>query len=133
MNGANHATNGFSSFPFRAFGSEWKDVPLTPDYKGDTIIGNDVWIGYDALIMPGVNVGDGTIIASRAVVTKDIEPYSIVGGNPAQLIRDSSFFSIILLQVPRIPIMHCCSSYNGTLLKNIFLLMENGEIICDMP
>ena len=87
MNGANHATNGFSSFPFRAFGNEWKDVPLTPDYKGDTIIGNDVWIGYDAMIMPGVKVGDGAIIASRSVVTKDIEAYSIVGGNPAQLIR----------------------------------------------
>ena len=75
------------SFPFRAFGNEWKDVPLTPDYKGDTIIGNDVWIGYDAMIMPGVKVGDGAIIASRSVVTKDIEAYSIVGGNPAQLIR----------------------------------------------
>lgn len=87
MNGANHATNGFSSFPFRAFGSEWQDVPLTPNYKGDTLIGNDVWIGYDALIMPGVKVGDGVIIASRAVVTRDVEPYSIVGGNPAQLIR----------------------------------------------
>lgn len=87
MNGANHATNGFSSFPFRAFGNEWQDVPLTPDYKGDTIIGNDVWIGYDAMIMPGVKVGDGAIIASRSVVTKDIEAYSIVGGNPAQLIR----------------------------------------------
>ncbi|WP_342219570.1 CatB-related O-acetyltransferase [Rickettsiella endosymbiont of Miltochrista miniata] len=87
MNGANHATNGFSSFPFRAFGSEWQDVPLTPEYKGDTIIGNDVWIGYGAIIMPGVKVDDGAIIASRAVVTKDAEPYSIVGGNPAQLIR----------------------------------------------
>lgn len=62
-------------------------MPLTPDYKGDTIIGNDVWIGYDAMIMPGVKVGDGAIIASGAAVTKDIEAYSIVGGNPAQLIR----------------------------------------------
>lgn len=87
MNGANHATNGFSTFPFRAFGSEWQDIPLTPDYKGDTVIGNDVWLGYDAMIMPGVKIGDGAIIASRSVVTKDVEPYSIVGGNPAQLIR----------------------------------------------
>lgn len=87
MNGANHATNGFSTFPFCAFGNDWQDVPLTPGYKGDTIIGNDVWIGYDTMIMPGVKIGDGAIIASRALVTKDVEPYSIVGGNPAQLIR----------------------------------------------
>lgn len=87
MNGANHAINGFSTFPFRAFGHEWQDVPLTPEYKGDTIIGNDVWIGYDAIIMPGIKIGDGAIIASRALVTKDVEPYSIVGGNPAHLIR----------------------------------------------
>jgi len=87
MNGANHATNGFSTFPFSAFGHEWQDIPLTPGYKGDTVIGNDVWIGYEAVIMPGIKVGDGAIIASRAVVTKDVEPYTIVGGNPAQIIR----------------------------------------------
>lgn len=101
MNGANHATNGFSSFPFRAFGSQWQAVPLTPNYKGDTIIGNDVWIGYDAIIMPGVKVRDGAIIASRAVVSKDVEPYSIVGGNPAQLIRkrfdDETIYKLINL------------------------------------
>ena len=87
MNGANHAIDGFSTFPFAAFGSEWKDIPLLPGYKGDTIIGNDVWIGYDAVIMPGIKVGDGAIIASRSVVTKDVEPYAIVGGNPSKLIR----------------------------------------------
>ncbi len=87
MNGANHAMNGFSTFPFCAFGEDWKDVPLTPGFKGDTVIGNDVWIGYDALIMPGIKIGNGAIIASRSVVTKDVEPYSIVGGNPAQVIR----------------------------------------------
>ena len=87
MNGANHATDGFSTFPFCAFGNEWKDVPLTPDYKGDTVIGHDVWIGYNAIVMPGVQIGNGAIIASGSVVTKDIEPYCIVGGNPAKLIR----------------------------------------------
>lgn len=87
MNGANHATNGFSTFPFRAFGHEWQEVPLTPDYKGDTVIGNDVWIGYNTTIMPGVKIGDGAIVASQAVVTKDVEPYAIIGGNPARLIR----------------------------------------------
>jgi len=64
-------------------------VPQISDlpYKGDTIIENDVWIGYDALIMPGIKIGDGAIISSRSVVTKNIPPYSIVGGNPAQIIR----------------------------------------------
>ena len=87
MNGANHATNGFSTFPFCAFGNAWKDVPLTPGFKGDTVIGNDVWIGYNAITMPGVQIGDGAIIASGSIVTKDVAPYSIVGGNPAKLIR----------------------------------------------
>jgi virginiamycin A acetyltransferase len=87
MNGANHAINGFSTFPFCAFGNDWESVPLAPNIKGDTIIGNDVWIGYNALLMPGVKIGDGAIIASGSVVTKDVEAYSIVGGNPAKLIR----------------------------------------------
>jgi virginiamycin A acetyltransferase len=88
MNGGNHAIDGFSTFPFRAFGHEWQDVPLNPDYKGDTIIGNDVWIGNSVTIMPGVNVGDGAILASNALITKDVAPYQIVGGNPAKLIRE---------------------------------------------
>jgi virginiamycin A acetyltransferase len=88
MNGANHATDGFSTFPFRAFGGDWNDVPLTPSFKGDTIVGNDVWLGYKAIIMPGIQIGDGAIIASGSIVTKDVAPYSIVGGNPATLIRN---------------------------------------------
>ena len=87
MNGANHALGGFSTFPFSVFGDEWKDVPLNPENKGDTVIGNDVWLGYGVTIMPGVKIGDGAIIATRSTVTKDVEPYSIVGGNPAKLIR----------------------------------------------
>ena len=94
MNGANHALSGFSTFPFCAFGQEWQDVPfgaLGQEWKdaskGDTLIGNDVWIGYESLIMPGTKIGDGAIIATRSVITKDVAPYSIVGGNPAQLIR----------------------------------------------
>lgn len=90
MNGANHKMSGFSTYPFNIFGNGWERV--TPDfaelpYRGDTVIGNDVWIGYDALIMPGVQVGDGAIIASRSVVTSDVAPYAIVGGNPATEIR----------------------------------------------
>ena len=79
MNGGNHDLTGFSTFPFAAFGGEWSDVPLKPESKGDTIIGNDVWIGNSATIMPGIYIGDGAIIASSSVVTKNVDPYSIVG------------------------------------------------------
>ncbi len=90
MNGANHRMNGISAFPFNIFGGDWAKVAPTPEqlpFKGDTIIENDVWIGYKATIMPGVKIGNGAIIAAHSVVTKDVEPYSIVGGNPAKLIR----------------------------------------------
>lgn len=87
MNGGNHNLNGFSSFPFIIFQSYWPEVPFIPSRKKDTIIGNDVWIGYDATIMPGVTIGDGAIIGTKAVVTKDVAPYEIVGGNPAKVIR----------------------------------------------
>lgn len=90
MNGANHKLDGFTTYPFGIFGSGWEagipsleSLPL----KGDTIVGNDVWIGHRAVIMPGVKIDDGAIIGAYAVVTKDVPPYSIVGGNPAKLIR----------------------------------------------
>lgn len=89
MNGANHLTDAISSYPFAIFGADWKDAMEGKSYpsKGDTVIGNDVWIGYNATIMPGVQIGDGAIIGSNATVTSDVEPYAIVGGNPARLIR----------------------------------------------
>lgn len=88
MNGGNHALNGFTTYPFAIFGHNWANtMSVAGENKGDTIIGNDVWIGYDSLIMPGVTVGDGAIIAARSVVTRNVEPYTIVGGNPAQIIR----------------------------------------------
>lgn len=90
MNGANHKVSGISTYPFQIFGNGWEKVmPGEGDlpYKGDTVIGNDVWIGYEALIMPGVHVGNGAIIASRSVVTSDVPPYTIVGGNPAKPVR----------------------------------------------
>ena len=86
MNGANHKLDGISTFPFPIFGHGWEnamDNLLNLPSKGDTIIGNDVWIGYDSLIMPGVKIGDGAVIAARSVVVKDIPPYTIAGGNPA--------------------------------------------------
>jgi len=90
MNGANHKMSGFSTYPFYIFGNGWEAA--APDkadlpYKGDTVIGNDVWIGYEALIMPGVTVGNGAIISARSVVTSDVPAYAIVGGNPARTIR----------------------------------------------
>ena len=91
FNCANHTLKSLSTYTFPLFFEEWdlaKSVVATAwDNKGDIIIGNDVWIGYDAVIMAGVNIGDGAIIGARAVVTKDVEPYSIVGGVPAKEIR----------------------------------------------
>ena len=89
MNGGNHRTSGISTFPFPIF-EQWRgkwDGEFDFPTRGDTVIGNDVWIGHDALVMPGVSVGDGAIIATRSVVTRDVPPYAIVGGNPAQVIR----------------------------------------------
>jgi virginiamycin A acetyltransferase len=90
MNGANHKLDGFSTYPFYIFGNGWETATPEPGdlpYKGDTVIGNDVWIGYEAVLMPGVTVGDGAIIAAKSVVVSDVPPYAIVGGNPARLIR----------------------------------------------
>ncbi len=89
MNGANHLTDAVSTYPFAIFANGWENAMEGKSYpsKGDTKIGNDVWIGYKATIMAGVTIGDGAIIATHAVVTKDVAPYSIVGGNPALEIR----------------------------------------------
>jgi virginiamycin A acetyltransferase len=89
MNGANHLTEAISSYPFAIFENGWEGAMNGKEYpkKGDTNIGNDVWIGFGATIMTGVNIGDGAIIGSNSVVTKDVEPYAIVGGNPAKEIR----------------------------------------------
>lgn len=90
---SNHQLSGFSTYPFFIFGklgsdcSEWDDYILDLPDKGDTVIGNDVWFGHQSTIMPGIAVGDGAIIGARAVVTKDVPPYSIVVGNPAKIIR----------------------------------------------
>lgn len=91
FNSANHILSSLSTYPFPIFFEEWgldiKDVALAWDNKGDIVIGNDVWIGYEAVIMAGVTIGDGAIIGTRAVVTKDVPPYTTVGGVPAKTIR----------------------------------------------
>ena len=89
MNGANHLTDALSTYPFAVFGNGWEHAMEGKSYpfKGNTVVGNDVWIGYNAVIMPGVTIGDGAIIGSCSVVTRDVEPYTIVGGNPAGELR----------------------------------------------
>ena len=91
FNSANHTMNSLSTYPFPLFFEEWgldrKDVASSWDHKGDIVIGNDVWIGYEAVVMAGVTIGDGAIIGTRAVVTKDVPPYMIVGGIPARPIK----------------------------------------------
>lgn len=91
MAGADHPMVGVSTFPFAIFGGDWTestlDIVMNVESRGDTTVGNDVWLGYNTTVMPGVTIGDGAIIASGAVVTADVPPYTIVGGNPAKPIR----------------------------------------------
>jgi len=90
MNGANHKLDSISTYPFPIFGNGWEgemEKLMNLPSRGDILIGNDVWIGYEALIMPGVNIGDGAIIAARSVVVSDIPPYTVAGGNPAKVIK----------------------------------------------
>ena len=90
MNGANHLMSGISTYPFFIFGKGWERAAPPPGafpYKGDTVVGNDVWIGYDAMVMPGIRIGDGAIVATRSVVASDVPAYAIVAGNPAKVIR----------------------------------------------
>lgn len=93
FNAANHTLDGLATYPFPIFFEEWglsadvSDIASAWDNKGDIVVGNDVWIGYKAVIMSGVTIGDGAIVATGAVVTKDVPPYTIVGGIPAKPIR----------------------------------------------
>lgn len=89
MNGANHLSNAISTYPFAVFGNGWENAMEGKAYpnKGNIEIGNDVWIGYNATIMAGVKIGDGAIIATNSTVVSDVEPYTIVGGNPAREIK----------------------------------------------
>ena len=102
MNGANHRMCSVTTYPFNIMGHGWeketqafKDLP----FKGDTVIGNDVWIGQNVTVMPGVHIGDGSIIAANSVVTKDISAYHIAGGNPVRIIKkrfDDDLISYLL-------------------------------------
>lgn len=103
MGPANHRISSITTYPFNVFGGLWnKNTPehlSQLPFKGDIVIGNDVWIGKESVIMPGVKIGDGAIIGAYSVVTKDVEPYSVVGGNPAKLIKkrfDDELIEILL-------------------------------------
>ena len=91
FNSANHTLGSLSTYPFPLFFEAWeldrRNVAASWDNKGDIVVGNDVWIGYEAVVMSGVTIGDGAIIGTRALVTKDVPPYTIVGGVPAKPIR----------------------------------------------
>ncbi|MBL4932243.1 CatB-related O-acetyltransferase [Clostridium paridis] len=98
MNGANHTLSSLATYTFPIFYEDWagiSNVTEAWDNKGDITIGNDVWIGFEAVIMPGVKIGDGAIIGTRALVTKDVPPYTIVGGVPAKEIRKRFNTSVI--------------------------------------
>lgn len=91
MGPANHRTGSASTYPFNVFGGAWTEA--TPDHmsqlprKGDTVVGNDVWLGRECVVMPGVKIGDGAIVAAYSVVTRDVAPYTVAGGNPARFIK----------------------------------------------
>ena len=105
FNCANHTLKSLSTYTYPLFYEEWEleksNITTAWDNKGNIVIGNDVWIGYEAVIMAGVHIGDGAIIAARAVVTKDVPPYTIVGGTPAKEIRkrfDAEVIEQLLIQ-----------------------------------
>ncbi|WP_271220488.1 CatB-related O-acetyltransferase [Streptosporangium carneum] len=91
MAGANHPTAGVSTFPFTIFGGDWAertlDILTAMPTRGDTVVGNDVWFGYDSTVMPGVRIGDGAVIATGSVVVSDVPPYAVVGGNPGRVVK----------------------------------------------
>jgi virginiamycin A acetyltransferase len=91
MNGADHDMRGFSTYPFGIFGENWREAwdpaSVAAGFRGDTVVGHDVWFGMEATIMAGVRIGHGAIVAAKAVVTREVPPYAVVAGNPARIIR----------------------------------------------
>lgn len=127
FNSANHNLSSLSTYPFPLFFEEWdlkkENVTESWNNKGDIIIGNDVWIGYEAVIMSGVNIGDGAIIGTRAVVTKDVPPYTIVGGVPAKIIR-KRFSNEVISQLLEIKWW----DWNKEKIKNNIEKIKRGDI-----
>lgn len=128
MNGANHSLDGLSTYPFKIFGKVWSEAKLKSVSKGDSIIGNDVWLGCNATIMPGVHIGDGAIIGSNSLVTKDVEPYTIIGGNPAKIIRqrfdDKTIETLLKIQWWNWPIEKITQSIKYITSNNVMALRK---------
>ena len=133
MNGANHLTDAVSSYPFAIFGGDWSNAMAGKQYpvKGNTIIGNDVWIGYNATIMAGVQIGDGAIIAANSTVVKDVPPYTIIGGNPATVIRkrfpDEHIGALLKLQWWNWSIDKITANVQKLTSNNVEELLQLGE------
>ena len=127
FNCANHTLKSLSTYTFPLFFEEWdlpkSEVATAWDNKGDIVIGNDVWIGYDAVIMAGVTIGDGAIIGTRAVVVKDVEPYSIVGGIPAKEIR-KRFSPVIIARLRKLQWWN----WPPEKIQSIIQYIQNGNI-----
>ena len=124
---ANHTLKSFSTYPFPIFWEEYGTLPEDTvrawDNKGNIVVGNDVWIGYEAVIMSGVHIGNGAIIGTRTVVTKDVEPYSIVGGVPAKLIR-KRFKDDVIKKLQ----MTCWWDWDKEKIKNNLKTLTNMDI-----
>jgi virginiamycin A acetyltransferase len=128
MPDANHSLAGPSTFPFAIFGEDWAEALPLDQYPfpagRDTVIGNDVWIGYGALIMPGVTIGDGAIVSSGSVVRNDVPPYSIVAGNPATVVRPRfDPGSVATLQAL------CWWDWPGDLVCKAIPLLVKGDVV----
>ena len=127
FNCAYHTLKSLSTYTFPLFFEEWdlpkSDVVSAWDNKGDIVIGNDVWIGYDAIIMAGVTIGDGAIIGTRAVVTKDVEPYSIVGGVPAKEIR-KRFSTDIIARLQELQWWN----WDADIIRNSIKAIQDGDL-----
>ncbi|WP_392565304.1 Vat family streptogramin A O-acetyltransferase [Utexia brackfieldae] len=136
MNGANHKLSGFSTYPFQIFGHGWESVQPTADelpFKGDMVIGHDVWIGYNVTMMPGVRVGNGAIIAAQSVVVDDVPAYSIVGGNPAKVLK-RRFAPEIIAALEQIawwdwPIAHITRHLTEIVGQDIEALKQAAKVI----
>lgn len=131
MNGANHKLDGISTYPFPIFGHGWgkaMDKLINLPSRGDIVIGNDVWIGYEAVIMPGVKIGDGAVVSAKSVVVKDVPPYTIVGGNPALELKQR--FSEA--EITRLLEIGWWNWEIEKITRNIHLIMErNIDALCN--
>ncbi len=133
MNGIFHQQN-LSTFPFAVFDENIaKNHPESTNFpfKGDTVIGNDVWFGYKSTVMPGVKIGDGAIIGAYSLVTKDVEPYTIVGGVQAKVIRkrfdDRTIERLLEIQWWNWPIEFITENIKALLTTDIKFLEESSE------